>query len=328
MWSPQPPHVMTSRGGDEGEARQGRGTGENRCVSDLFRCTPASRADLEPMVGTAPSDTRYLLLEYAGAWGKQAVADSRLPDEVKAALAELSASGVNVLLIRRHGGITAAGVRVFTADVTPTETRVAAAMMVDVTVLLELDLAGFAATGVLPGLEPWEQDLHLVCTNGGRDLCCAELGRPVAAAVAEQWPAETWECTHLGGHRFSATLLTFPSALCLGRLDAQSAVLALEEIELGRHPLGFSRGRAGLSGEAQAALVHVMEATGSDEIGDVLVLDEVNGVVRLLAGAGREHQAEWQVGVRRTSVPRRQSCGDSPLKPAARFAVVAAGPVS
>lgn len=292
-------------------------------MSETFRCTPASRADAESMVGTAPSDTRYLLVEYAGAWGKQAVADSRLPDEVKQRLAAVSAAGVNVMLIRRHGGATAEGVRIFTVEVTPTESHVRAAMMVDVSVLLELDLDGFAATGVLPGLEPWERDLHLVCTNGSRDLCCAELGRPIAAAVSAQWSAETWECTHLGGHRFSGTLVTFPSAICLGRLDPESAVMVLEEIEVGRHPLGFSRGRAGLSGEAQTALAHVMEATATDDIGDVFVLDEVNGVVRLLADG-----VEWQVGVRRAATPRRQSCGDSPLKPAASYTVVAAGPVA
>lgn len=292
-------------------------------MSETFRCTPASRADAEPMVGTAPSDTRYLLVEYAGAWGAKAVADSRLPDEVKQRLAAVSAAGVNVMLIRRHGGVTAEGVRIFTVEVTPTESHVRAAMMVDVSVLLKLDLDGFAATGVLPGLEPWERDLHLVCTNGSRDLCCAELGRPIAAAVTAQWPIETWECTHLGGHRFSGTLVTFPSAICLGRLDPESAVMALEEIEVGRHPLGFSRGRAGLSGEAQVALAHVMETTATDDIGDVFVLDEVNGVVRLLADG-----EEWQVGVRRSATPRHQSCGNSPLKPAASYTVIAAGPVA
>ncbi|MFC6153033.1 sucrase ferredoxin [Nocardioides yefusunii] len=294
-----------------------------------FRCTPGSRADAEPMVGTAPTDTRYLLLEYAGAWGKKAVADSRLPDDVKTALAGLSAAGVNVMLVRRHGGRTAEGVRVFTVEVTPTDAHVRGAMLADVSVLLSLDLETFAATGVLTGLEPWERDLHLVCTNGSRDLCCAELGRPVAAAVSARWPAETWECTHLGGHRFSATLLSFPSAICLGRLDAESAVMALEEIEVGRHPLGFSRGRAGLSGAAQVAQVHVMEMTGLDDLGDVLVLEESHGVVRLLAQApGSEGaQVEWQVGVRSVKVPRRQSCGDSPFKPATSYEVIAAGPV-
>ena len=29
----------------------------------------------------------------------------------------------------------------------------------------------------------------------------------MAAALTEQWPAQTWETTHLGGHRFAATLL-------------------------------------------------------------------------------------------------------------------------
>ena len=298
--------------------------GENWGVSDMFRCTPASRAAHEPMVGSAPTDTRYLLLEYAGAWGKQALRDSRLPDEVKQRLGSLE--GVNVLLVRRPGGLTADGVRLFAVDVTPTEATITATTLPDVTSVLQLDLDGFAGTGVLPGLEPWDGDLHLVCTNGSRDLCCAEMGRPVAAAVAAQWPEETWECTHLGGHRFSATLLTFPSALCLGRLDPESAVMALEEVEVGRHPLGFTRGRAGLSGAAQVAMVHVMEAAGLDDLGDVTVLDESSGVVRLLVRAD-EGYVEWQAGVARRSVERRQSCGDSPLKPAVSHQVLAAGPV-
>jgi hypothetical protein len=299
--------------------------GEDDRVSETFRCTPASRGDHEPMTGTAPTDTRYLLLEYAGAWGAQALAQSRLPDAVKERLGALT--GVNVMLVRRHGGLTAEGVRLFAVDVTPTESRISAAVLADVSDVLLLDLDGFAATGQLPGLGEYDGDLHLVCTNGSRDLCCAELGRPVAAAVAGRWPAETWECTHLGGHRFSGTLLTFPSAVCLGRLDPESAVMALEEIEVGRHPVGFSRGRAGLSGEAQVALAHVMETTARDDLGDVFVLDEVNGVVRLLIGAPGQ-QVEWQVGVRRTATPRRQSCGDSPLKPASSYTVIAAGPVA
>ncbi len=302
--------------------------GENLGVSEMFRCTLASRGDHEPMVGTAPADTRYLLLEYAGAWGKQALRDSRLPEGVKERLGALR--GVNVLLVRRPGGRSGEGVRLFAVAVTPTEATITATTLPGTAAVLDLDLEGFAETGVLPGLEPWDGDLHLVCTNGSRDLCCAEMGRPVAAAVAARWPEETWECTHLGGHRFSATLLTLPSAICLGRLDTESAVMALEEIEVGRHPLGFTRGRAGLSGAAQVAMVHVMEAAGLDDLGDVTVLDEEmdeeSGVVRLRDRTDEGH-VEWRAGVGRRSVERRQSCGDSPLKPATSYQVLAAGPV-
>ena len=291
-------------------------------MPDTFRCAAASRADAEPMVGTAPTETVHLLVEHSGAWGRKALAESRLPEAVKERLGALA--GVRVSLVRRHGGLSAGGVRVFTVHVTPTDAHVETCVLDRVDDLLDLDLDGLAATGRLGGpMRAYEGDLHLVCTNGSRDLCCAESGRPVAAALAARWPEATWEVTHLGGHRFAGTLMSFPSAICLGRLDAESAVLALEELEVGRHPLGFTRGRVGLTPAAQVAQVHVVEQTGLDDLGDVLVLDEVNGVVRVLADG-----VIWHVGVRTgRGEPRRQSCADLTTKPATVHTVVAAGPV-
>lgn len=284
-----------------------------------FRCTAASRHDEEPLAGTAPTERAYLLLEYAGAWGRKALAESRLPDEVRAGLDRLT--GVRVQLIRRHGGISGPGVRVFTVLVAPDGVSVETTVLADATEVLSLDTAALEQ-GRSPGLTPYAGDLLLVCTNGRRDLCCAELGRPVTAALAARWPEETWETTHLGGHRFSATLLHLPSAVTLGRLDPESAVLAVEELEAGRHPVGFSRGRAGVGAAAQVAQLHVVEQTGLDELDDVVVVGERDGVVRLLADG-----APWQVGVAsRPGPPRRQSCADLTTKPAAVHEVLAAGP--
>lgn len=289
-------------------------------MPDPFRCSSASRHDREPLAGTAPTEAAYLLVEHAGAWGRHAVADSRLPEEVRDALAGLV--GVRVMLIRRHGGISGPGIRVFTAVVTSEGCSIETTVLDDPLELLNLDLAGLAA-GRHPGLTAHEGNLWLVCTNGRRDLCCAELGRPVTAALAGRWPEETWETTHLGGHRFAATLLALPSALTLGRLDEESAVLALEEVLAGRHPIGFSRGRAGVSGAAQVAQLHVVEQTGFDDLGDVVVTGEEAGVVSLLADG-----APWRVGVHtRLGEPRRQSCADLTAKPAAVHQVLGAGPV-
>lgn len=288
---------------------------------DTFRCTPAASLAGEPMVGTAPTDATFLLIEYAGAWGRKAVAESRLPDEVRELLGSLD--GIRVLLIRRHGGLSGPGVRIFTIQVTPEGCTIETGLLREVTDLLRLDLASLAG-GTHLGLTPYIHNIHLVCTNGRRDICCAELGRPVTAALAAHWPEETWEVTHLGGHRFASTMLSFPSALCLGRLDPETAVLAIEEIEAGRHPIGFTRGRAGASEPAQVAQVHVVEQTGLDRLDDVVVIEEVNGAVRLLADG-----SEWQVGVRTSkSEPRRQSCGETFEKPAAVHEVVIAGPVT
>ncbi|MBE7325882.1 sucrase ferredoxin [Nocardioides sp. Y6] len=286
-------------------------------MTDTFRCTAAASLAGEPMVGTAPEDASYLLVEYAGAWGRKALAESRLPEEVRERLGGLDA---RVLLIRRHGGLSGPGVRIFTVQVTPQDCTIETGLLREVTDLLHLDLDRVGA-GEHLGLTTYEHDLHLVCTNGSRDLCCAELGRPVAAALSARWPEETWEVTHLGGHRFASTMLHFPSALCLGRLDAETAELTVEEIQAGRHPVGFSRGRVGVSEPAQVAQVHVVEQTALDTLGAVTVLEEERGVVRLSAG-GRE----WQAAVRTTkSDPRRQSCGETFEKPARIHTVVAAG---
>ena len=40
----------------------------------------------EALAGTAPTDTAWLLVEHAGPWGRKAVAEARLPEEVRAFL--------------------------------------------------------------------------------------------------------------------------------------------------------------------------------------------------------------------------------------------------
>lgn len=272
------------------------------CVPEVFRCSLASLADAEPLAGTAPTERVCLFLEYAGAWGAQALAESRLPDAVKQRLGDLP--GVRVQLIRRYGGITGPGVRVFVAVHGAGGAEVTTTVLDDAAQVLDLDLDGLAA-GRTTGLVPHQGPLWLVCTNGRRDLCCADLGRPVAAALSARWPEETWETSHLGGHRFAATLLALPSGVTLGRLDAPTAVLALEEVLAGRHPVGFSRGLAGLSPAAQVAQLHVAEETADDRLGAVVVTGERDGAVEVMADGD-----PWAVQVvSRPGAPRAQSCG-------------------
>lgn len=279
------------------------------------RCAALSLADAEPLAGTAPTDTDWLLVEHPGSWGRKAVAESALPDEVRAHL--LGLEGVRVQLIRRHGRETdpSPQVRVFTASLggAPGEHPVVrTALLDDVGDLLTLDTAGGT------DLTAYDGPLWLVCTNGRRDVCCAELGRPVAAALAARWPEATWETTHLGGHRFSGTLLALPSGLTLGRLDAESAVRACEEVEAGRVPALLTRGRAGRSGAEQVAELHLR---GDLAFADVTVLGHDGDTISLRADG-----EPWQVVVEETrGEPRRQSCADDKLKAAPVYVVSAAG---
>jgi hypothetical protein len=257
-----------------------------------FRCAAAEPADPEPMAGSAPTETEWLLVEQPGPWGRQAVAESRLPETVREHLAGLD--GVRVQLVRRHGGASGPGVRIFSA--------VLGERPVVRTAVLEEPSDLLAAIA----WQEYDGPLWLVCTNGRRDLCCAELGRPVTAALAARWPEATWETTHLGGHRFSGTLLALPAGVVLGRLDPASAVEACAALETGRLPAALTRGRAGLPGLAQVAELHLRAELGLDRLDDVRVVAVDGSQVRLDArGTAYLVEVEQSLGA-----PRRHSCAD------------------
>ena len=185
-----------------------------------FRCSVG--ATDEPMAGSAAVAATYLLVEHAGPWGRKALAESRFAEEVRHGLAEAAAAaGVRVQLIRRPGR-SAGGdaLRVFATYADPAAPWIATALLSAPEELLDLDLAALAA-GSRAGLAPHDAPLYLVCTNGRRDLCCAEKGRPIVTALAAAYPDETWETTHVGGHRFAGAMLVLPHGLSYGRLDCR-----------------------------------------------------------------------------------------------------------
>ena len=75
-----------------------------------------------------------------------------------------------------------------------------------------------------PGIgEPGPPALHLVCTNGRHDPCCADLGRPVVRALVAARAPDVWECSHIGGDRFAANLVCLPDGVYYGRVDPDGA---------------------------------------------------------------------------------------------------------
>ena len=285
-----------------------------------FRCSLASLAATEPLAGSAPTERSWLFVEAAMPWGRQALAESRLPDAVRGRLLDLH--DVRVQLIRRHGAESSSGVTIFAATSTKDGFAVESARLADHHEVLDLPLDDLSVGHGL-GLTAFTDPLWLVCTNGRRDRCCAELGRPVAAALAARWPEGTWETTHLGGHRFAATLLALPSGVVLGRLDADSVVDACAALADNELPLGLLRGRAGLAGAAQAAEIAVRQDLGLLSVGGVEVeaLDVGELLVSARApGAPRRFRV---VVAEQPGSPARLSCADDVAKPTSRFTVTA-----
>ena len=234
-----------------------------------FRCSTASAARAEPLPGTASTVRAFLLLEVRGPWGVDALRDSRLPGALAAELdRRCRESGVRPLLIRRHGRSRDRTVRCFGAYADPHSPWLQSATLTRHEDVLDLALDRLAAGRSL-GLDADPGPLFLVCTHGRHDACCAERGRPIAAAMSRSHPEQTWECSHIGGDRFAGNLLVLPDGLYYGRADPGSGpAIARAHLE-GRLDLDHLRGRAGFGFASQAAEWHLrrhLDLTGTDRL--------------------------------------------------------------
>ena len=275
-----------------------------------FRCSTGSRERGEALTATASTVSRFLLMEEPGPWGPAVLNCYRVPDPVRLLADEWERDlGVRPLLIRRPGRSTPAQRRVFVvdADLGWVETCVVDALD-DVG---SLDLSGLG-TGDGVGLQRHHDPLFLVCTHGRHDACCAERGRPLAAALAARWPDFVWESSHLGGDRFSANMVALPSGQYYGRLEPEVGVRVVEDHLSGRITLAHHRGQSNRSWVEQAAEAQVRSRLGETRLGAVatrfLVRDGDTARVEVVVG-GEAHEVVVEVG---KSSPERLTCTSAP----------------
>ena len=235
-----------------------------------FRCAAASLLRDEPAAGTASTVRAFLLLENPGPWGENALRDARLPDGLGDELAARAAAArVRVLLVRRPGRrLPSEGLRVFAAYAHHAEPWLETTVLGDVHGVHDLDVEALGA-GRSPGLTSHLDPVFAVCTHGRHDTCCAERGRPVAAALAEHHPEHTWEVSHIGGDRFAANALVLPHGLYYGRLDAESVTDVAAAQLAGQVSLAHLRGRSGLGMPLQYAEIALRRHLGETALGGV-----------------------------------------------------------
>ncbi|MBD5605600.1 MAG: sucrase ferredoxin [Candidatus Eremiobacteraeota bacterium] len=227
-------------------------------------CAERSAARGDSMLGTAPPQTRVLLVHQPGPWGPRGFTESRCDPAVSRRLdAAAAKAGMRLQAIRRPGkhevGMPAGGYHVGIAD-----TAVGAAT---ITWWRVDDLADIAAELELgwPTRPPAEIDhapLYLVCAHGRHDACCALRGRPVAQALQTVRPGRVWETTHLGGDRFAANLLVLPTGELYGRVPPALAADFADAVDAGNIVPALMRGRIGLQPIAQAALIYAHDRLG------------------------------------------------------------------
>lgn len=316
-----------------------------------LRCAASAWMDGESLHASAVRYRRFLLLEAPGPWGSSAFDERHMdPALARELSARAKAADVHVLLIRRPGrhpsAAKDAGPRVMAWAFADTTTqRVLWGAWRAPQDLLSLDLNA-DVPGEANAVGP--QRLALVCTNGKRDQCCALRGRPVAAAIAAATDWDTWECSHLGGHRFAATMMLLPTGDMYGWLDQDTSLDVLRQFDAGQVATAHYRGRAGQPAPVQAALhaaavrlgdfrrdaLRVSAARpapgqpdgdgGSDAAGSTGGLWEVEVIHR----TGPETAVAYRVVVAASQVePRLLSCSDSSPKAETLFETLSFSPV-
>jgi hypothetical protein len=220
-------------------------------------CSDVSRDHDESLAATASRIDHWLLVEYRGLWGPNAVRASGLSDQVKRSLREQlrAREHTRLLFIRRPDRRGRPELRAYAATSREGEESLRCAAFEAYDDLRELDLATAG--------ESSDQPLFLVCTHGKHDPCCARGGRPLFEALAEQLEEEgVWQCTHVGGDRFAGNLVCLPHGIYYGRVARDDALGVLDAHLEGWIAMGRYRGRSSHPFAAQAAERDVREATG------------------------------------------------------------------
>ncbi|GAA1569705.1 sucrase ferredoxin [Kribbella sancticallisti] len=280
-------------------------------------CSTICRDLNEPLAGTAAVASGWLVLEQPGPWGRKAPIQSHLDPEFGAKIdAAAKKADVRFGLIRspgKHADHPPRSHQVYVACTLPGRTWLLGGSVADPLTLAALDLDAVAhgdrdaVMASLPDLSPVTEPVLLVCTNGKRDECCALLGRPIAAGLADRVPGRVWESSHLGGHRFAPTATLLPAGIMYGRLDVETAAAILAAAERGDTVLSKQRGRSSWTGRGQVAEIAVRNLTGEVALDALSVLAENLDTVTVGHLDGRV----WTVEVTSETAdpPRPESCG-------------------
>lgn len=236
-----------------------------------FFCSAVSLERGEQLFGTATRVDTWLLLEYNRPWKRDAFPESDLPDAVKAHLSQAASALPNsrIQFIRQQPNPP--GVALFVAVTREREPVLYKIPLHAYKDLLKLDIPAIAR-GEFPNYRT-NKPLYIVCGNSKRDRCCALYGTAVYRSLQPILGEAIWQTTHLGGHRFAATMVCLPQGVAYGRVRAESAAGLIDRTQQGQIALESYRGRSYYDTPVQVADYFLRRETGFTNVAALRLLD-------------------------------------------------------
>ena len=237
-------------------------------MSDLNYCSVLSRNSAEPLAGSAPFARHFVFITWPKKyWQYEALeAKGGFPQGLKKWMKEQSEVNgkISIRLVSR-AGLGQDKVEIY---IYPEKYCYSNVLPSQIPAVLESYFRDGITTAFSPA--PIEGEQIFICTHGRHDKCCAKFGQELADKMRyhvsrQKTAVEVWDSSHLGGHRFAATMIDFPTGRAYGHLSADELPNYLASRKAAQVYGRAYRGSVFLSGLEQVAEAHVQHFCSSQE---------------------------------------------------------------
>lgn len=237
-------------------------------MSDLNYCSVLSRISAEPLAGTAPFARHFVFITWPKKyWQYEALeAKGGFPQGLKKWMKEQSEVNgkISIRLVSR-AGLGQDKVEIY---IYPEKYCYSNVLPSQIPAVLESYFRDGITAAFSPA--PIEGEQIFICTHGRHDKCCAKFGQELADKMRyhvsrQKTAVEVWDSSHLGGHRFAATMIDFPTGRAYGHLSADELPNYLASRKAAQVYGRAYRGSVFLSGLEQVAEAHVQHFCFSQE---------------------------------------------------------------
>jgi len=229
-------------------------------MSDLNYCSVLTRKSAEPLAGTAPFARHFVFITWPKKyWQYEALeAKGGFPQGLKKWMKEQSEVNgkISIRLVSR-AGLSQDKVEIY---IYPEKYCYSNVLPSQIPAVLESYFRDGITAAFSPAAIKGEQ--IFICTHGRHDKCCAKFGQELVDKMRyhvsrQKTAVEVWDSSHLGGHRFAATMLDFPTGRAYGHLSPHEVPNYLASRKAAQVYGAAYRGSVFLSGLEQVAEAHV-----------------------------------------------------------------------